>query len=181
MASRRIDKTLTAEQLRAVLNYEPTTGIFRWKHRADVSDQINKKFAGTVAGWISRQETGHMKITLNGASYFLHRLAWLYQTGAMPAFEIDHIDGNPGNNAWTNLRDVTHRQNSRNTKPRKTILDELPRLKGARFHRTTGRWQASIIVDGKSHYLGLFPTQRLAHSAYCEAAVRLHGECARFE
>jgi hypothetical protein len=180
MASRRIDPNLTAEQLRAVLDYDALSGVFRWRWRDDVSPHINQRLAGTVAGWVSRPETGHMKVTLNGGSYYLARLAWLYVTGEWPQFEVDHIDTNPGNNSWTNLRDVTHRQNSHNMSTRKTITDELPRLKGARFHRTTGRWQASIIVNGKSIYLGLFPTQTLAHAAYREAAIRHFGEFARF-
>src|ERR1700732_3139945 len=139
MASRRINPNLTAEQLRTVLDYDPETGVFRWRWRGDVPRYVNSRDAGKVAGWTSRESTGHMKVTLNGGSYFLHRIAWLYMTGTWPQFEVDHIDGNPSNNAWANLRDATHRQNSHNMRPRKTITDELPRLKGARFHRTTGR------------------------------------------
>jgi len=180
MATERITKKLTAEQLRQALDYDPETGIFRWRHRADVSPHINKRDAGKPAGWIARKSTGHMKLTFNGGSYFLNRLAWLYMTGEWPEFEVDHRDTDPSNNAWTNLRDVTHEQNMRNMRNRRTTLNGVPRLKGARFHKRTGRWQASIRHDGKSVYLGLFPTAEAAHAAYREAATRLHGDFARF-
>jgi hypothetical protein len=179
MYSRQIDPNLTAEQLRAVIDYNPETGVFRWRWRDDVPAHINRRDAGKVAGWTSRKSTGHMKITLNGGSYFLARLAWLHMTGAWPEFEVDHIDDDPTNNVWTNLRDATHSQNMRNMRNRRTTLHNVPRLKGARFHKGTGRWQASIRHNGESLYLGLFPTQALAHAAYCEASVRLHGEFSR--
>lgn len=177
MASKQILPTLTAEQLRAALDYDPLTGVFRWKWRDDVALQINNREAGTVAGCVSRPATGHMKITLNGGSYFLHRLVWLYVTGEWPTIGIDHIDNNAGNNRFTNLRLATTSQNQMN---QRMTVGKIGNLKGARFHKSTGRWQASITVDRKSHYLGLFDTAEEAHAAYCEAATRLFGEFARF-
>ena len=41
--------------------------------------------------------------------------------------------------------------------------------------KVTGRYQSVIAFDGKQTYLGRFPTPQLAHEAYCQAAIKLHG------
>lgn len=54
----------------------------------------------------------------------------------------------------------------------------LTGLKGVTFHRVTGKWQAAIQVNRKSHHLGLFETADAAHAAYVASAAKLHGEFA---
>lgn len=174
MATRDVDTDLTAEQVRTALNYDPSTGTLTWRIREDVPNFVNARDAGRLAGYVHRPSTGHMKILFHGRGYFYHRLVWLHVTGQWPKMDLDHIDGDPRNNRFSNLREVTKSQNQMNQ--RKTYK---MKLKGARFHKGTGRWQASILVRGKSHYLGLFPTPEAAHAAYCEAAAKLHGEFAR--
>ena len=44
--------------------------------------------------------------------FFIHRLVMTVFVGPCPeGYEIDHIDGDPANNALTNLRYVTHSEN----------------------------------------------------------------------
>jgi hypothetical protein len=43
----------------------------------------------------------------------------------------------------------------------------------------TGKWQASISVEGSQKYLGLFERQEDAAAAYAKAAQELHGSFAR--
>lgn len=45
---------------------------------------------------------------------YLHRLVYMAFKGDIGDLEIDHIDGNPGHCALTNLRAVTHKDNCRN-------------------------------------------------------------------
>lgn len=47
-------------------------------------------------------------------------------------------------------------------------------LKGVESH-VGGKWKATIRVNGKKHYLGLFETPELARSAYVDAEKRLKG------
>ena len=41
--------------------------------------------------------------------------------------------------------------------------------RGVTFHKATNKWQAQIMINGKRKYLGLFPTDTLAHQAYLKA------------
>jgi len=74
--------------------------------------------------------------------------------------EIDHIDRNPFNQRWNNLREVTRRQNMQNTK----------RARGGATP-SGKRWAASIYVEGKTHKLGSFTTQKEAQTAYLAACA----------
>lgn len=96
-------------------------------------------------------------------------------TGDMPD-AIDHIDGVPLNNAWTNLRPATVSENMRNKRKSRSGLKGVERVTGY-----DNKFSARIKFEGKRHYLGIFGTEREAHEAYKAAAVKYFGEFARFE
>jgi hypothetical protein len=100
-------------------------------------------------------------------------LAWLHVTGQWPLHDIDFIDGNPLNVAFENLRDSTNKHVPLPTHLRQT--DKTGRLIGARWQSHTDKWQSSILMNGKSLYLGLHDTQEQAHAAYCKALVVKRG------
>jgi hypothetical protein len=166
---------LTAEMVRRALDYDPTTGLLFWRHRDDVLPRVNKRFAGKPAGCPDGQY-GYLSVRLHDIAYQAHRLIWLHVTGEWPAAVLDHIDGIPSNNAWSNLRPATRAENNRNRRTRRVGI-----LKGASQDAKTGRWAAHIMLGRKAHYLGTFSTQEEAHAAYTAAAKRLHGEFARFD
>ena len=68
---------------------------------------------GDIAGTIS--EHGYRIIGIDNLDYRCGRLAWFYMLGRWPVFEIDHIDGNSLNDIWDNLRDVTRKENCKNS------------------------------------------------------------------
>ena len=158
---------LTAERLREVLRYDPDTGVFTWRATAGRKNLV----AGTI-----RKQDGHRKIGLLRGQYLAHRLAWLYMTGEWPAGEVDHRDCNPDNNAWINLRLADKHQNGCNRGPKR---NNSTGLKGVVFHKKIGRYAGRIQVKGKQYHLGCFATAEEAHAAYCDAAVKYHGEFAR--
>jgi HNH endonuclease/AP2 domain len=147
------------------LTYDPATGVFRWK----VSG--HKVRVGMVAG--TKHRGGHIAIRVKGKVYYAHRLAWLFMTGQWPKDQIDHIDGNPANNRFDNLREATHAQNCANRRHRG------PGLKGAVFDKSTGKWHSRIRHQGKKKYLGYFNTAEEAHAAYVAKAEEVFGAFAR--
>jgi len=92
-------------------------------------------------------------------------------TGAWPAGEIDHRDGAPGNNRWSNLRDIPHRQNIENR--RRPNRQNKAGLLGVSSSRS-GLYRARITVSGQCLLLGEFATAELAHAAYIDAKRQLH-------
>ncbi len=98
---------LTQAELKAVLHYDPETGIFtRYGH--------NKCGSKTYQGYIG--------IGIKRKTYYAHRLAWLYMTGVWPSKEIDHKNRIRDDNRWVNLREATRSMQSRNRRDRKWCI-----------------------------------------------------------
>ena len=91
--------------------------------------------------------------------------------------KADHRDGDGLNNRRENLRSCSHAENLRN---RGAQVNNISGLKGVSWHKQSGKWDASIRVNGKGKHLGLFTTKEAAHAAYCRAAAELHGEFANY-
>ena len=59
---------------------------------------------------------GYKRVQLNDKLYSVHCLVWQTFRGVIPnGMVIDHIDGNRGNNALSNLRLVSQSENMRHT------------------------------------------------------------------
>jgi len=160
---------LNCEQLRALLRYDATTGVFTW-----IVNRGGRFRAGTVAGWLT--EKGYIKIRIGGRDYKAHRLAWLYMTGCWPEHEVDHENTIRSDNRWDNLREATGAQNSRN---RRKPVTNTSGFKGVSWNKITCQWQAVIHIDGKRVILGQFNSPEDAHQAYVAAASEHYGEFAR--
>jgi HNH endonuclease len=167
------------EYLCQCLDYNPDTGGFVWKRRPldhfvneDYHRRWNKRFPGKEAGKVCN---GYHMIGITKdrveAHWRAHRIAWKIMTGLDPLDEIDHIDTNSRNNAWTNLRPATRFQNAKNvsSKPFNTSG-----FKGVGRHGSNFRFE--ITYDGNRLRIGGFKTPEEAYAAYCEAARKLHGE-----
>jgi len=159
---------LTAEFLREILDYNPSTGEFRWKRNLS-----NRRSQGQVAGCICSR-SGYNLIGIRGRIYKANRLAWLYMHGAWPEQFIDHINGVTSDDRLSNLRQATHQQNLCN---RKKQANNTSGYKGV--HRHQGRWRARIAVKGRHISLGVYSNPEDAHRAYAQAAERYHGDFAR--
>lgn len=156
---------LTQDRLKALLDYDPSTGTFT---RLVCCGRLG--LAGAVPGWIS---DGYRKITLDGETFLSGRLAWFYVTGKWPCPEVDHRDQNPLNDRWENLREATRSQNCANQKK----MARKSRFRGVTPRR--GRWIAQGIVNGKQAYLGMFDTEESAAAAYQSATQKAFGDFAR--
>ena len=174
MVTQRIDGSLTADQLRARLHYNPRTGSFTWKPRK-AGDRFNS-WAGRPAGCWKHGPFGYLLIRVNNQLFRAHRLAFLWMTGKWPEHEVDHCDGDPKNNRWKNLRVATPSQNRMNTVSRS---DNTSGYRGVWFEKRRSHWVAEICAGGTRHHLGSFPTAEAASAARDRAAKRLHGKFAR--
>jgi len=162
---------LTHERLLELFIYDPETGALTW--RTSPRYGIN---AGYRAGNenLSRPEQPYRQIYLNGKNYRSARLVWFYMTGVLPKKEIDHRNGNPLDDTWSNLRLATSTQNKANQKLR---CDNKTGYKGV--HRHHNRFLARARIDGKYKYRGMFDTAEEA-AAHCRKVTReVHGEYAR--
>ncbi len=147
-------KALTQERLMKLLKYDPATGIFTRKVKSS-----SRTKTGEMAG---SKHCGYIRITIDYKSYQAHKLAFLYMHGYIPEGAVDHIDHNKSNNAWDNLRQVSHQENSRNY-PR--YKNNTSGTNGISWHKRDCKWTASIYVDGKKIYLGSFKYKKDAIDA----------------
>jgi hypothetical protein len=166
-ANRQNESMITAAWVRENLIYEEDVGVFLWKRRGP------GRMMGRVLG--TKVWPGYIAMKLNNLRFYAHRVAWLYVHGEWPAGQIDHIDGDKGNNAISNLRVATPSQNSagkRTTRRVATSRGVMPHGVG---------FVARLYHGGKRHYLGYFPTAELARAAYEAKAIEIHGEFAHEE
>ena len=162
---------ITQESLKELLHYNPETGVFTW-----IKKPNRKVLIGSIAGSILKtgRDIGRTNICLNRITFGAHRLAWLYMTGEWPTKVIDHINGNPQDNRFANLRSVSCRENSQNL--RKQPAGGASGLLGA-AKGSGGKWVAAIKINGKKKYLGRFLKPEDAHQAYVLAKREYHATC----
>lgn len=159
---------LTAERLQELLNYDPSTGIFRWRVRRG-----GKASVGAEAGKFTQ---GHRQIRIDGVLYYAHRLAWLWVTGEWPLNQIDHRNGEKADNRISKLRLATNTQNQYNVGPQR---NNKSGFKGVAWHKGARKWVASIQHSGRSTHLGVFDDPVDAYEAYRRAAAATQGDFAR--
>lgn len=145
---------VSAEYVRSVLDYDKNSGLFTWRVTRSV-----RAPAGSIAGAVCR---GYVQIQIDRRIYRAHRLAWLVTYGVWPKGSIDHIDGNPGNNRITNLRDVPQQINTRNIK---LSRNNKSGVNGVSWNAKAQKWQSHIMIDGKSYNLGSYHTVEDAAAA----------------
>lgn len=161
---------LTQQELKQALFYNSSTGYFSW--RISPSDKCH---CGMIAGTINH--LGRRMIGYKGSLYQASQLAWLYMTGEWPDLLIDHKDHNKSNDQWENLRLATVQQNGFNRGKQK---NNTSGYKGVSYLKGRKRWEAKIMVSGKTFHLGKYLTAVEAARAYQQAALALHGEFASF-
>jgi hypothetical protein len=92
---------------------------------------------------------------------------------------VDHINGNPQDNRFENLRIVDSKENQRNR--RKRTIGHSPYLGVSKYSKPGYKykpWRAFIRIDGKPTQIGVYWTEEEAAKARDEFAKKYYGEFA---
>lgn len=162
--------SITQGQLKEVLDYEPTTGVFTAKK---LRPHPTKGLCYGVGGI---DINGYVLIMVLGKQYRAHRLVWLWVHGEFPSQQLDHINGVRHDNRLCNLRPATNSENCKNGKLPK---NNTSGFKGVSWMPRQKAWAAHIRVDGKAIHLGLYRDVVEAAETYDAAAAKYFGGFAR--
>ena len=166
----------SAEYLRSLFEYDPATGILRW--RLGIG---RARCGGHIAGTPRerrKDEQPYLTVAIDLVYYPVHRIVWKIVTGEEPEGMIDHDDLDRQNNRWANLRPATNGQNKHNGK---IYANNKSGVKGVCWDHGHQKWRAYISVNGNQIKLGRFDSIAEASSVVLAKRLELHGEFARTE
>lgn len=153
-------------RLRECFNYDANSGVLTWK----ISPRVCTP-PGTIAG--AKNDQGYIVVNTDKHPLRVHRIAWALHYGEDVArgFEIDHINGNRSDNRICNLRLATRGENNQNSKIR---ANNKTGVKGVHLRKDTGKYSASICVNGEVTNLGSYATLEEASAARGRASLEMH-------
>lgn len=137
------------------LHLDIQTGFLTW---------LSGSRKGKRAGSLDRY--GYRQMGLNGKVVRAHRVVWFIFHGGWPEGSIDHINGDRDDNRPSNLRLSNPTGQMQN---RAMPSSNTSGVHGVTWHKSCGKWQASISVNNKYIHLGLFSCIDQARSARVSA------------
>ena len=167
--------------LLSVFDYDGETGDLRWRSRPlfhfktpNACAMWNARYAGKLIR--SADSDGYLRVRLDYRSFQAHRIIFKILHDKDP-LQIDHADLDKSNNRQSNLREADQHSNMWNMPAH---ADNKSGLKGVSFCKSKNKYRALITHRGVNHFLGYTETAVEASELYKAAALRLHGEFARF-
>lgn len=164
---------LTQEIVRELLDYDPETGVLRWKERGlhwfstdgkktqtHLMNQWNSRLAGKEA-FTSTSNNGYKVGAVKDRKFLAHRIIWLWVYGWVPE-EVDHKNGDKTDNRIVNLREVTRAINQRN---KRKLSNNTSGYCGVTQDKRDGKWTATFVVDGLKYSCGYWETPEQANEA----------------
>jgi len=141
------------ERIKQLLDYCPRTG--QLTHKTN-----HKGLLGKAAG-CPRARRGGKKwmilVSIDAIQYPAHRIIWKWMTGNDPPETIDHIDRNPFNNAWDNLRPASAWLQAQNRE-----WDATMGHKGVTFDKGSNKWVVRKTVNRRRVVIGRYEAKEEA-------------------
>ena len=148
---------------------KPTKEQILEKFHFDGANLINKK----TGSYGSDNGEGYKYHRMKGRPYSVHRLIYFLKYECWP-LQVDHKNGDRGDNSPENLRAATHAQNCMN----RAVKAKSGR-KGCYWNEIRQKWLVQISIEGKRKSLGYFKNLDEASAVFSEAAKKHYGEFAR--
>lgn len=158
----------TRERLIELMVYIPDEGVFIRRVG------YNTVIAGEDAGYY--RGDGYLIISIDAISFLGHRLAFLYMLGYCPEV-IDHINGDPADNRWENLRAATQAQNMQSSRSAGARASNSG-IKGVSWQKGKQKWLAQITSNRKHYFLGRYDCKYEAEKVVKAKRIELHGDFA---
>ena len=135
-------------------------------------EQANAAF--TIQDWRydSRTHRIYRNPRIGGKKVWIPLASFLLQTKG----QVDHINSDTWDNRLENLRECSQRNNAKN---RSKGLGTTSKYKGVTYVKSRGKWQATIMNNYRSVFIGRFDSEIDAALAYNVRAKELHGEFAK--
>jgi hypothetical protein len=134
----------TREELSKRLHYNRESGVLTWR-----TGRCKGKEAGSL-----RKRDGYRVIKLkHGVQTLAHRIIWVLMLDHPIPEMIDHIDNNPSNNSWGNLRASDSSLNQHNLKGNR---NNTSGYLGVSWHKRDRKYQTRIKLRGEAVYLGYY-------------------------
>lgn len=153
------------QMLRDCVTYDPDTGLFYGEYTTKSGKVMPRKFT-----YVNRD--GYLDVGMFKRRFLLHRLAWFLFYGSWPNGILDHINRVKTDNRIANLRLATFSQNVAN---QDLSSRNKTGFRGVSFNKKANKFQASIGINNKVKYLGVFDTAIDAALAYDDACKKTFG------
>lgn len=149
--------------IKSWFDYDKNTGEITWKEYVSPDwyrqNKSHLNFLRDRAGnrvKFSQDSNGHLYTRVRNIRYiYAHQIVWTLTYGKMPVGCIDHIDGDPHNNAIGNLRDVSRKLNNRNAKMPKNNTSGVTNVS---WQQHCKMWRVRIKTEESYKHIGYYTT-----------------------
>lgn len=153
-AYRRSAETISVQELRSILHYDPLTGVFRWK--------VPFRGIGINATAGKNTPDGGRAITYKGRTLQGTRLAWMHYYGVAPDGHVVPENGDKSDLRIANLKDQPRSETVAGSSIRSTNRSGC---RGVSWNSRVQKWVASITRNQRRVHLGFFATVEEASTA----------------
>ena len=134
------------ETVKKLFHYDAESGMLLWRNG-------NSRNVKPWQEATSSNGHGYYNVKIDGKSYLVHRLIWLYVHGNFPEQDIDHKNRVRNDNRLCNLRDVSRTDNAQNISlPSHNKSGHI----GVSWYAKQNKWTVYVKVNKKNKWLGYY-------------------------